>query len=96
MSLDWRDQSDGTRMATGHETVYVIRVLRDISPGGNGTPDIQVECRMTGDRYPRLILRGENPARLFVEANSIEEDGVLPEMPEPNGGWYKPTETGTR
>lgn len=90
MSLNWNNAPDGTRMATGHESVYV---LRDFGPAGSGGRDAQLECRMTGDKYPRVILRGTEVTLLLVEAGHIENSGMLLTLPAPSGGYYMPAET---
>src|ERR1700761_3667495 len=93
MGLNWVNQSDGTVMATGHETVYL---LRDFGPLGGGGRELQMECKVTGDEYPRVIVRGKVASQLFVEALAMEDEGTLMQSPDPAGvGWYQPTESRT-
>jgi hypothetical protein len=93
MSLNWEKQSDGTVMATGQETVYL---LRDFGPIGGEGRELQMECRVTGDGYPRVIVRGQVASQLFVEAQAMEEEGALMQAPDPaDGGWYEPTASRT-
>ena len=93
MRLDWEQQPDGTQMATGHETVYL---LRDFGPVGSGGRDMQMECRVTGDGYPRVIVRGQVPAQFVIEAQAMEDEGVLLGTSEPTGGgWYEPAASQT-
>ena len=95
MSLNWENQPDGTQIATGDGTFYLLRVLPSTRPD-RPMHEIQVECRMNGDKYPRVILRGEVVPQLLVEAASIEEEGVMSGIRSPTGGWYTPTASRTR
>jgi len=67
-ALEWREQeSPAVMLATGSDQRCFL--IRDLGPDG-----AQLEVRVTGDPYPRVIVRETDVEHAQVIANDMEWD----------------------